>query len=77
MAHFTQIATVGANATSYTNSGLAEATKYYYRVRAYNTIATSVYSSEKHAKTLSDYSRRSVCAYNHLHHFKPNLSRLD
>ena len=52
-AHFTQIATVGANVTSYTNAGLAEATTYYYRVRAYNTIATSVYSSEKHAKTLS------------------------
>ena len=52
-AHFTQIAIVGANVTSYTNAGLAEATTYYYRVRAYNTIATSIYSSEKHAKTLS------------------------
>ena len=52
--HYTEIATVGANVTSYTNSGLAEATKYYYRVRAYNTIATSAYSSEKHATTLSD-----------------------
>src|SRR2546430_17431293 len=33
--------------------GLSEGTKYYYRVRAYNSIATSAYSSEKNATTLS------------------------
>ena len=36
--NFTEIATVGANATSLTDSGLNEATKYWYRVRAYNTV---------------------------------------
>src|SRR5262249_13007046 len=39
---------------SYSATGLSEATKYYYRIRAYNAIATSVYSSEKNATTLSN-----------------------
>ena len=52
--HYTQIAAVGANISSYTASGLNEATKYYYRVRAYNAIATSAYCSEKNATTLSN-----------------------
>src|SRR5262249_14415895 len=51
--HFTEIATVGPNVTSYNASGLTEGTKYYYQVRAYNTIATSAYTSEKNATTLS------------------------
>jgi len=50
--HYTQIATVGPNQTSYSAAGLNEGTKYYYRVRAYNAIATSAYSSEKNATTL-------------------------
>ena len=50
--HYTEIATVGPNVTSYSATGLSEATKYYYRVRAYNAIATSAYSSEKNATTL-------------------------
>jgi hypothetical protein len=52
--HFTEIATVGPNVTAYSATGLNEATKYYYRVRAYNAIATSAYSSEKNATTLSN-----------------------
>jgi hypothetical protein len=50
--HFTQIATVGANTTSFTDTGLSASTKYYYRVRAYNAYTTSSYSSEKHVTTL-------------------------
>ena len=50
--NFTQIATVGANVTSFTDSGLSEATKYYYRVRAYNAYTTSVYSNEMNVTTL-------------------------
>ena len=50
--NYTEIATVGANTTSFTDSGLSEGTKYYYRVRAYNADTTSAYSSEKHVTTL-------------------------
>jgi hypothetical protein len=50
--NFTEIATVGANTTSFTDSGLNEATKYWYRVRAYNTYTTSDYSTERQVTTL-------------------------
>ena len=50
--NFTEIATVGANTTSFTDSGLSEATKYWYRVRAYNAYTTSDYSNEKQVTTL-------------------------
>ncbi len=42
---FTQIATVGANTTTCLNSGLSSKTKYYYRVRAYNSYGNSAYSN--------------------------------
>ncbi len=51
--HYSEIATVGPNIGSYVASGLAERTRYYYRVRAYNAIATSAYSGDKNATTLS------------------------
>ncbi len=52
--HYTEIATVGPNTTSYTASGLSESTKYYYRVRAYNAITLSAYAPEKNATTFSN-----------------------
>ncbi len=52
--HFTQVATVGANVTAFTDSGLTESTKYYYRVRAYNALVNSAYSSQKNATTLAN-----------------------
>src|SRR5947208_2043901 len=52
--HFSQIGVVAANQTSYSATGLSEGTKYYYRVRAYNSITASVYSSETNATTLSN-----------------------
>jgi fibronectin type 3 domain-containing protein len=52
--HYTQIATVSSNVTTYNDTGLNEGTKYYYRVRAYNTIATSEYPDESHATTFSN-----------------------
>ena len=48
---FSQIATVGANATSYPNTGLLNGERYYYRARAYNTYGNSDYSNAASATT--------------------------
>ena len=55
--NYTEIATVGANTTSFTDSGLSEATRYWYRVRAYNAATTSAYSNEKSVTTLYNIPR--------------------
>jgi carboxypeptidase T len=49
--NFAQIATVGANVTSYSNTGLAASTSYSYRVRATNTAGDSDYSNAATAVT--------------------------
>ena len=48
---FAQIATVGANVTSYANTGLTASTSYSYRVRAYNSVGDSDYSNTASAVT--------------------------
>src|SRR5439155_5647971 len=48
---FTQIGTAGRYATSYTSSGLAPGTRYYYRVRAIKNGTPSAYSSIAGATT--------------------------
>ena len=48
---FAQIGTTGANTTAYASTGLAASTKYYYRVRAYNSGGNSSYSSTVSATT--------------------------
>ena len=48
---WSQIATVGANVTTYSNTGLSRNTTYYYRVRAYNAAGNSGYSDTASAKT--------------------------
>lgn len=48
---FSEIATVGANVTSYTNTGLSNNTTYTYRVRAFNDAGNSQYSNEISGKT--------------------------
>jgi cellulose 1,4-beta-cellobiosidase len=50
--NFSQIATAGAGATSYSSGGLARNTIYYYRVRAYNSAGDSAYSNITSARTL-------------------------
>ena len=42
---FTQIATAGINATSYSSTGLVGNTKYYYRVYSYNTAGNGAASN--------------------------------
>jgi len=48
---YEEIATAGAEATSYSNSGLAEGTTYSYRLRAYNGAGPSAYSNPASAAT--------------------------
>ncbi len=50
---FAQIATVGANVTSYSNTGLTASTSYSYRVRATNTAGDSDYSNTASTVTLA------------------------
>jgi predicted secreted protein len=50
-ADFAQIATVGADVTSYSNTGLSASTSYSYRVRAYNEGGDSDYSNPASATT--------------------------
>jgi hypothetical protein len=52
-ADFTQIATVGANVTSYDDTGLTPDTTYTYRVRAYNANGDSGFSNEDSATTFA------------------------
>ena len=49
--NFVQIATVGANVTSFSDTGLKKNTTYYYRVRATNANGDSAYSNEASAQT--------------------------
>ena len=50
---FVQIASLAANTQSYSNTGLAAATTYYYQVRATHSGAFSPYSNVASARTLS------------------------
>ncbi len=50
---WTQIATVGAGATTFANTGLAASTAYWYRVRATNANGDSGYSNTATATTLA------------------------
>jgi tartrate-resistant acid phosphatase type 5 len=48
---FAQIASVGPNVTHYSNTGLTRGTRYWYRVRAFNASADSLYSNTASART--------------------------
>ena len=49
--NFTQVAQLGANVQSYTNTGLSPSTTYYYRAQAINGSAVSGYSNTASAQT--------------------------
>ena len=51
--NFAQVATVNANVTTYSNTGLAPSTSYSYRVRAYNGAGDSGYTNVASATTLA------------------------
>lgn len=55
-ATWTQIDTVGANVTTYSNTGLTCDQTYYYRVRAYNTQGDSGYSNTASAMPSTGYT---------------------
>jgi thermitase len=48
---FSIIAELGANATSYSSTGLNAFTFYYYRVRAFNSVGSSAYSNTVQVRT--------------------------
>jgi fibronectin type 3 domain-containing protein len=48
---YTEITTVGINATSYQDNTVSANTQYYYQVRAYNSAGLSAYSNEAYATT--------------------------
>jgi len=48
---YSEIATAGANVTTYSNTDLEASTTYYYRVYAYGGSGNSEYSNEAHATT--------------------------
>src|SRR3990170_3323449 len=59
---FAQFATVGANVTSYIDSGLTSGTIFCYRLLAYNVAGDSAYSNEACGTTPQDFSLTVVRA---------------
>ena len=51
---FSQIAQTGANAGSWTDTGLSGGAVYYYRVRAFNDYGNSAYSNNASAQTQAE-----------------------
>jgi len=51
--NFAQVASVGGNVTSYSDTGLANNTFYRYRLRSTNGTVNSGYSNIAKAKTLN------------------------
>jgi len=50
---YAEVGSVGANVTSFSNTGLAASTEYFYRVLAHNTAGNSAFSNEANATTQS------------------------
>ncbi|NMM50373.1 M43 family zinc metalloprotease [Marinigracilibium pacificum] len=71
---YSQIATVGANTTNYSNTNLAAFTQYSYRVRAYAGSTNSSYSNVASATTLEDSNTYCDISGNTKYEFIKNVS---
>ena len=60
---WTTVATLAAHSTSHTDSGLSEATTYYYRVRAVNTSGDSAYSAASRTTLPAAPDNLTITAY--------------
>ncbi len=58
--NFAEIAQSLGNVTSFIDSGLSASTKYYYRVRAYNSAGNSAYSNVASATTQTGTTSTSI-----------------
>jgi uncharacterized protein len=59
---WSQIASVGANVTSFASTGLRASTNYQYRVRAYNRSGTSAYSNTVATRTAAPTAPSTLAA---------------
>jgi len=73
---WTEISTVGAGVTVYSNSGLSASTTYSYRVRAYNGAGNSNYTTQATATT-SDPPSNPPNAPSNLNANSQSSSRID
>jgi hypothetical protein len=74
---WTLVATAGANATSYSNTGLAQLTTYFYRVRAVNSSGQSAYSNEASSTTTGGISAPTNLAVTSVSGTQVTLSWVD
>ena len=61
---YTEITTVGINATTYQDNTVSANTQYYYQVRAYNSAGLSAYSNEAYATTMSGGTTPTITSFN-------------
>lgn len=60
---FTQVGSVGANVTTFTDTGLTPSTTYYYQVTAFNVNGNSAPSNVPSATTFPYYYENGLVAY--------------
>lgn len=73
---YAALTTTGPGETTYTNTGLAGETTYYYRVSAYNSIGDSSYSNEVSATTLKVTSLDNTGQATTINHNATDLSQI-
>jgi hypothetical protein len=60
--NWTLIATTGPNVTTYSDTGLAANTQYYYRIRSYNGVGSSSYSNTAGSNTSTPAAPSNLAA---------------